>query len=264
MIGLMFVTPFGFVLVPVFLLSVLLAYKWLKSGNKQGNAGCFSVGIASLVIFMLLAVPTSISFQFFENGIQEVRIAIIAFWVIVISVIIYLIKSGNYRKIGSFAGRGCLYGVVPLMIFGMAAGLGYFVYLRMFTNEKDDAPLWATLLAIFFLLVLLMLPFGLWAQRKQNLQTEVTTFDNLESAKLKPEGVIDLNLSNTGLSAFPVEIFKFKNLELLDLSNNQISEIPDEIRRMKKLMSLNMAGNPIADKERIRIRRLFTDIEVIF
>ena len=264
MIGLATITPFGFAIIPIFLLSLFLGYRWLKSGNKNQNAGCFSVVIAGIVIFMIICFPASITFSLFEEGTKEVRIIIIAFWVILVALVTYLIISGNYKKIGSFLIKGCLYVVLPLLFIGFASGLGYFLYLRFFTHEKDDAPLWATLITIFFFIVLLLVPFGLYSQNKQNKNALKTTFFDLESAKLNPDLVKDLNLKGKNLVTFPLEILTFKNIELLDLSNNQISEIPDELRRMKNLVGLNMSGNPIADKERLRLRKLFVEIEIIF
>lgn len=197
-------------------------------------------------------------------GFVQVRIGIIAFCIVAITFVVYIIKSGNYRRIGPFLIQGCITVVVPLMILGMTGGMGYFLYLRFFTHEKDDAPVWATVMVSFFFVVLLLIPVGMYNQRKMNKHARKTTFVDLETAIHNPDLVMDLNLCNTNLTVFPQEILRFKNLQLLDLGQNQIQQIPDELRHMEKLASVNLSGNPIGDKERIRIRKSFGEIEFIF
>jgi len=260
----MLITPAGYILLALFVVSVFLAYKWLRPASKEEKPGCLSIGLASLVICMLLAFPVMVSVQFFENGTQELRIAIIIGWALLIALVAYIIKTGSYKKLPMLIGRGCVSVVIPLMIFGMACLMGYFLYLRFFTHQKDDTPVWATILVSFFFVVLLLIPVGMYNQRKVDKQARKTTFTDLETAIRNPTLVMDLNLSNRNLSVFPQEILQFKSLQLLDLSQNQIQQIPDEIRHMDKLVSVNLSGNPIADQERIRIRKAFGEIEFIF
>lgn len=89
-----------------------------------------------------------------------------------------------------------------------------------------------------------------------------------QTQKVNPDSVRYLDLSNSGLKKFPVEIFKFKNLEMLQLDNrrnyyyfeimsiaggknywilknkkNRIREIPEEIATLRNLRTLIIPGN---------------------
>ena len=56
-----------------------------------------------------------------------------------------------------------------------------------------------------------------------------------------------LDLSNSNLQNFPVEIFELKNLKKLNLSNNEISKIPSDIVKLKRLEHLDLSNNKISN-----------------
>jgi len=156
-------------------------------------------------------------------------------------------------------------GTGALMLTGMMGAMAYFVYQRLFTHEKDDAPMWSVLLCIFFLSVLLFVIIGNIFKDKKGRKDGKTDFDNLEEALLTPEAVSSLSLSGKGLSTFPSDIYKFINLINLDLSNNQLSTLPLQIADLKYLASVKLSNNPVDDQERARLRRnLPPELELIF
>jgi Leucine-rich repeat (LRR) protein len=57
--------------------------------------------------------------------------------------------------------------------------------------------------------------------------------------------VSEVDLTEAGLTSFPMEVFKFKNLSDLDLRWNHISSIPPEIGDLIYLRSLNIVHNNI-------------------
>lgn len=57
--------------------------------------------------------------------------------------------------------------------------------------------------------------------------------------------VYRIGFSNMGLSSYPTEIDRFRDLETLSLSKNQFSEIPSELAKLKKLKVLYLNDNKI-------------------
>lgn len=70
-------------------------------------------------------------------------------------------------------------------------------------------------------------------------------FTDIKEALQQPDAVYRLKLRKKKLSKFPIDIFKFKNLNELDLSHNQIVKIPAEIDTLEYLQYLNMAKNKL-------------------
>ena len=70
-------------------------------------------------------------------------------------------------------------------------------------------------------------------------------FTSIEKALEMPDSVFCLKLRRKGLTEFPTEIFRFKNLRQLDLGNNKIAAIPDNIGELKKLEVLNIERNKL-------------------
>lgn len=156
-------------------------------------------------------------------------------------------------------------GAGALMLLGMMAGMAYFVYQRLFTHERDDAPMWAVLLCIFFLSVLLLIFVSSLFKSKKGHKEGKTDFDNLQEALLTPEAVFSLSLAGNELSTFPNDIYQFINLTHLDLSNNQLSTLPLQIADLKYLASVKLSNNPVTDQERAKLRRnLPPELELIF
>jgi len=256
------VTPVGYVVFAITLLSIGLAYWWLSA--KKEKAGCVSVGLAAMLIWFLLMFPASISFSLFEGGTLPVRAAIIAFWIILAGAVVY-IKRSKTIKFSWAIFLNVFFAIGGLMLAAMMGGMGYFVYLRLFTHEKDDAPLWAVFICIFFLSVLIMVIAGKILRGNKGNKDGKTEFNDLEEAKLTPDFVFGLDLSGQGFKNFPAEILKFENLVTLDLSNNQINTLPNDIARMKHLSTLKLSNNPISDQERALIRKMFPpEMELIF
>lgn len=72
-------------------------------------------------------------------------------------------------------------------------------------------------------------------------------YTNLEEALKNPEKVIKLELRKSKLKTFPMEIFKFPNLQYLDLSKNSIKEIPAEISQLKNLQYFAISKNGLEE-----------------
>jgi hypothetical protein len=60
---------------------------------------------------------------------------------------------------------------------------------------------------------------------------------------LPMEKVLEINLTNSNLSQFPIEILQHTSLEVLRLDGNQLTELPDEILGLTKLRILFLGGN---------------------
>jgi hypothetical protein len=65
--------------------------------------------------------------------------------------------------------------------------------------------------------------------------------------KLPSKNVSKLDLSNQGLTHFPMEVIELKNLKKLNLSGNSIKHIPKEIEFIKNLELLDLSNNLIID-----------------
>ncbi|WP_442587269.1 hypothetical protein ACSBL2_14600 [Pedobacter sp. AW31-3R] len=157
------------------------------------------------------------------------------------------------------------FGLGAILLLVLLGGMGYFVYLRLFTHEKDEAPLWAVLLCIFFLSVMVLVVVGQLFKGKTAHKEGKTDFDDLQEALLTPHEVIRLNLVAKGLTRAPEDLLKFNNLISLDLSNNQLDTLPLKLAGLKHLASVKLSNNPISDEERSKIRRAFPpELELIF
>jgi Leucine-rich repeat (LRR) protein len=75
----------------------------------------------------------------------------------------------------------------------------------------------------------------------------LTSYTSIEEAMKNPEKVIKLELRRKKLKTFPMEIFKFPNLQYLDLSKNSIKEIPPEISQLKNLQYLSISKNGLEE-----------------
>lgn len=205
-----------------------------------------------------------ISLKLFEAGNQSIRIAIIACWLLLIAIVIS-VKRSKKIKLGWSIFINLFLALGGLMLLSMMAGMGYFVYQRLFTHQRDDAPLWSVFLCIFFLGVLLLVIIGQLFKGGKGNKEGKTAFDNLKEALLTPEVVLSLDLSGQNLTSLPVDVLKFSNLTSLDLSNNQISQLPNELARMGYLATIKLSRNPITDQERSLIRRMFpAETQIIF
>ncbi|MFC4393993.1 leucine-rich repeat domain-containing protein [Flavobacterium quisquiliarum] len=261
-------TPFGYAFIGIILLSFLLAYLWLRSSHKEQKAGCLSVGFTVLLIGFVLMFPVFFSFAIIENGGEIGIIGVAVFWILILGLTVYFFTVKNTTKVKKVIFsilKYCLY----LLFFGLfltlVLGMAYYIYVRLFTSEKNDDPIWPAFLCIFFIASLILAGFGLLNRNKEEKKKEKTTFYNLDEAKLKSELVIELDLSKQQLKIFPVEILQFKNLKFLVLSDNEIAEIPNEINKLQKLIGLDLSQNPISDLERNRIRKLLSkEVEIVF
>lgn len=257
------VTPAGYLFAGTIAFSFFLAFKWLKK-DPESKPGCLSIGIATLVISFVLLFPVMISFQYFEDGSATIKIAIGAIWLIIFSTAFYIVVSKNTKLLWSI-GKIILSAIFGSLFLILVGGMAYFVYLRLFTHEKDDAPVWAVFLCIFFLAVIVLASLGIMMKNKTPSVDEMKEFKNLETANKTPDLVYILNLSNQSLERFPMDILKFNNLKFLDLSSNNLTELPLEVRKMNALNVIKLSNNPISDQERAKIRKMLSpEIEIIF
>ncbi|SDL54576.1 leucine-rich repeat domain-containing protein [Pedobacter antarcticus] len=254
------ITSAGYLFLIISLLSIGLAKLWLVKKKKSGNGILFLV---SILIWFALMLPGMISLTFFENGNTLIRAAITLFWVLAAG--LGWLYSRSKRTFSAISVMMSLFvGIGFLMLLGMMGGMGYFIYLRIFTHEKDDAPVWAVFLCIFFLAVLLLILLGKLFEGKSR-KIDKTEYNNLQEALQFPELVFNLDLSGQNLRSFPTQIFNFPNLAELDLSNNQFTTLPTEIGKMKKLSKIRLTNNPLTDQERANLRRsLPQELELIF
>jgi hypothetical protein len=261
-------TLHGYVFLGMILLSLLIAYIWLSSSNKKEKVGCFSVGLAGLIIWFVLMFPTFISIEIIETATTAVKIAVVVFWALVFATVAYIGIAKNPAGVKKILFRVFKYIIVTIFLglfLVLFFGMAYFLYLRFFTHEKDDAPVWAVFLCIFFVATLILAVFGFLIKNKESDKKEKTTFYDLETAKLKPESVVELDLANSKIDVFPLAILQFKNIQFLVLNNNNISEIPNEVNQLQSLIGIDLSNNPISDLERNKIRRLFSkEVEIVF
>lgn len=261
-------TTFGYAFIGVLLLSFLLAYLWLKSSNKEQKIGCLSLGLAALLIWFVLMFPTFFSFAIIENGNEIAKIGVGVFWLLVFGLIVYFFTAKNttgVKKIIFSILKYIIYIIFTGLFLTLFFGMAYYVYIRLFTTEKNGDPVWVAFLCIFFVAMLILAGFGILARNKEEKKKEKSTFYDLSKAKLKPEYVIELDLSKTKLVTFPDEIVKFRNLKFLILSHNEITEVPNEINKLQKLIGLDLSNNPISDLEKNRIRKLLSkEVEIVF
>src|SRR3569832_13138 len=95
-----------------------------------------------------------------------------------------------------------------------------------------------------FLIILLILKLA-FPSSAQIANDTTYVYRGLASAMESPDKVFRLNLSKKQYTEFPMDVFKFKNLEELDLSKNRISEVPKEIGTLKNLKKLNLSYNKL-------------------
>lgn len=261
-------TPFGYGFIGVILLSFLIAYLWLKSSNKEQKSGCLSLGLTALLIWFVLMFPAFFSFAIIENGNELATIAVVVFWILLLGFIAYFLTAKNTttaKRIIFSILKYILYLVFLGLFLTLFIGMVYYIYVRLFTTEKSEDPAWVAFLCIFFVAMLILAGFGILARNKEEKKKEKSTFYNLEEAKLKPELVVELDLSKTKLAVFPEEILHFKNIKFLILNHNEITEVPNEINKLNKLIGLDLSNNPISDLERNRIRKLLSkEVEIVF
>lgn len=261
-------TPAGYGFFGLFFLSFIMSYFWLKSTKKKDKPGCLPVGITALIIWFALVFPVSFTLSIIENGNTIVKLGALVFWLLIFSLIVYFVlakNTTNVKKLIFTIFKYFLYLIFAGLFLTLFFGLAFYVYARLFTTEKSGDPLWVVFLCIFFVAVLILACFGFLIRNKEEKKKEKSTFYSLEEAKLKPDLVVELDLTNTKLKVFPDEILKFKNLKFLILSKNEISEIPNEINKLNKLIGVDLSNNPISDLEKNKIRKLLSnEVEIVF
>ncbi|PLX10088.1 MAG: hypothetical protein C0594_05360, partial [Marinilabiliales bacterium] len=92
-------------------------------------------------------------------------------------------------------------------------------------------------LTIFLLLSLLLHSILAYSDQKK--------YYSIDEASRNPESVEILDLDNSGLQKFPMEILNFKNLKALYINSNFLSELPSEIGTLTKLEELHISSNYI-------------------
>jgi Leucine-rich repeat (LRR) protein len=80
------------------------------------------------------------------------------------------------------------------------------------------------------------------AQINDSSCTAQKVYYSIADALKEPDQVKYLDLSMNKLTAFPMEILQFKNLECLDLSFNRIPTLPAELTQLSHLHYINLMG----------------------
>jgi hypothetical protein len=75
----------------------------------------------------------------------------------------------------------------------------------------------------------------------------MTNDEVLKIIEQAADGRQELDLSRKGLTELPKEIYKLKNLKILNLHSNQIRKIPDEIAELTNLTGLGFCDNQISE-----------------
>lgn len=100
------------------------------------------------------------------------------------------------------------------------------------------------------LFVFLALVFGTNLTQAQLLSKEelkkVKAFVSLKKALKTPDKVIKLELWSADLKEFPQEVFKFKNLQVLNLNFNQIESLPSQLTQLKYLQEIRLGHNQLS------------------
>lgn len=261
-------TPAGYAFLGVPLLSCLIAFLWFRSPDRKEKGGCTSIGIMAFFLSIVFVFPVVYSVEIFEGGNQIARIGLAAFWIVVAVFLGFIVFSKNkaqISKIITMIFANCFMSIALGLFLVMFGGLTYFLYQRFFTTERDDAPVWATMVCIFFVGVLIISFIGFFIKDEKGSKKEKTFFVDLKKASLKPNSVIELDLSDTKLDVFPMEILQFRNIKFLILSNTNISEIPSDINKLKKLIGLDISKNPISATEITKIKALLSkDVELVY
>jgi Leucine-rich repeat (LRR) protein len=76
---------------------------------------------------------------------------------------------------------------------------------------------------------------------------EEKVYTNLAEAIQNSDKVYKLELIKKRLTAFPIEVFRFKNLKYLNLSSNKLSHIPSDIEKLTQLEELDLSRNEITE-----------------
>lgn len=71
----------------------------------------------------------------------------------------------------------------------------------------------------------------------------IKVYNWIDIANANPDTIYGVSLSKMKLGEIPVDLEKFKNLQILDLSKNKISNLPDFIGDFDKLIELNISKN---------------------
>jgi hypothetical protein len=258
------ITPFGFSVFGLLILSFYLSYKWLQ-GDKKEKPGCFSLGLSTLIVFSILMFPLAFSVGIFESGSLYAKIGVVAFWVVLFGGFFYAKatkKTGSFWKIIwtilKYVLGAIFLGLFCILYFGMF----FYVYQVLFTDEQQDFQLWAGIICVIFTSILSLIIFSLPIM--QNPIKEKSTFYDLKKALKKPEEVTKLDLTLQNLTEFPIEILQMPNIKYLNLSNNKISTIPLEIKKLNRLDELYLKNNSIKVSDRVRMRKEFPTINIQF
>lgn len=266
------ITMEGYGFICMVLLSFVIAYLLPYSSKNKEKPGCLLVGIVAIIVWFILNFPILISISIIKDGTILQQQVLLASWIVIIAIIIYVFLDKKVNGLKSMFLRVlllivcCIFFILFLTLF---FGMIYFLYQRLYTHEQDGAPIWAVFLCIFFTATLILCIYS-WLISDNICDKTIkinkkTTFYSLEKAKLKPEFVIELNLSQTKIDTFPMDILQFKNLKHLILNHNNIKEIPNELNQLQHLVGIDLSNNPISDTEKYRIRKLFSkDVEIVF
>ena len=92
------------------------------------------------------------------------------------------------------------------------------------------------------LLIFLLFSFNLSAQ----------TLTDLKALNGNELGLTNIDLSNSGLTEFPTDILKCKNLKSLNLSNNGLKDLPAELGKLKELVNLDLSENEDIDSDDLK------------
>lgn len=68
---------------------------------------------------------------------------------------------------------------------------------------------------------------------------------SLDEAMRNPEAVVKLSLTRRKLRQIPEEVFRFRNLQVLNLSHNRLTSLPSEIGSLPNLQTLTLSHNRI-------------------
>ena len=170
-------TPFGYGFIGVILLSFLIAYFWLKSSNKEQKLGCLSLGLAALLICFALMFPVFFSFAIIESGNELAIIAVAVFWILLLGLIAYFLTAKNTTTAKKIIFSILKY-IFYLVSFGLFLtlffGMVYYIYVRMFTTEKNEDPVWVAFLCIFFVASLILAGVGLLNKNNDEKKKEKT------------------------------------------------------------------------------------------
>jgi leucine-rich repeat protein SHOC2 len=73
-----------------------------------------------------------------------------------------------------------------------------------------------------------------------------------------------LNLDRNQIAALPPEIGNLQSLAYLRLNGNKLTAIPDSIAQLKALKRLYLKGNPLPESEKVRLKNLLPQTDLLF